>query len=61
MAQRIKDLTLSVVTAVAWVTAVVWVQSLALELLHASGAAKKKKKIEKILGCLEIFVDDNFN
>ena len=29
---------------VAWVTAVVWVQSLTQELLHTSGAARKKKK-----------------
>ena len=32
------------VTAVAWVTAVVQVLSLAWELLHAVGMAKKKKK-----------------
>ena len=35
----------SVVTAVAQVAAVVWVWSLVLELPHATGVAKKKKKI----------------
>ena len=32
------------VTAVVWVTAVMWVQSLAQEVPHATGAAKKKIK-----------------
>ena len=31
----------------AWVTAIVWVQSLAWELPHAIGMAKKKKKKKK--------------
>ena len=39
MVQWVKDLALS--TAVAQVTAVMWVQSLAWELQHASGIAKK--------------------
>lgn len=32
------------VTTAAWVTVMAWVQSLARELLHAMGTAKKKKK-----------------
>ena len=39
MVQRVKDLALSV----ARVTAVAWVQPLAWELLHATGAAKKRE------------------
>ena len=34
-------------TVVAWVTAVAWVQSLARELVHAVGTAKKLKKFKK--------------
>ena len=33
-----------VVTAAAWVAAEAWVQSLAQDLPHAEGVAKKKKK-----------------
>ena len=40
MVQQVKDPVLSLVL----VTAVAWVQSLAWELPHATGAAKKKKK-----------------
>lgn len=35
------------VTAVAWVTHVAWVRTLAQELPHATGAAKKNPKNEK--------------
>ena len=42
MAQLVKGS--SFITAVAWVTAVVQVQSLAQELPHAMGTAKKKDK-----------------
>ena len=42
MAQWVK-----VETAVAWVAAVAQVQSLAHSILHALGAYKKKKKIQK--------------
>ena len=40
MAQWVKDL---IVTTVTLVPAVAWVQSLAWELLHATGAVKKKE------------------
>ena len=43
MTQRVKDPT-AVITAVTQVTVVTQVPSLAQELLHASGVAKKKKK-----------------
>ena len=42
MAQWVKDL--AFVTAMAQAAAVVWVQSLVLELLHATGMVKTKNK-----------------
>ena len=45
MAQQVKDLTLS--TAVAQVASMVPVRSLARELPHAMGVAKKEKKLSK--------------
>ena len=42
MAQRVKDLALA--TASAKVEAVAWIKTLARELPHALGVAKKKKK-----------------
>ena len=42
MVQQVKDP--GIVTAAAQVTAVAWVRSLARELPHAMGTAKKKKK-----------------
>ena len=47
MAQQVKDL--GIVPAVVQVTAVVQVRSLAQELSHAVGVAKKKKEKEKNL------------
>ena len=44
MVQQVKDLALS--TAAAQITAVVQVQSLAQDLPHAEGMAKKKKTLE---------------
>lgn len=41
-----------VVTAVARVAALAWVQSLAWELLHATGMAKKKTNIPKQTHCM---------
>ena len=37
-------LRMGIVSAAAWVAAVLWVHSLAWELMHNSGVAKKKKK-----------------
>ena len=37
----------SIFTTVAWVTAMVWVLSLAWELLHSVGVAKRKRKKKK--------------
>ena len=37
-----------IITTVAWVAAGAWVQSLAWELPHAMGAAKKEKNLEMI-------------
>ena len=42
MAQWVKGL--GIVTAMAWIAAETWTPSLAQELLHATDAAKKKKK-----------------
>ena len=42
MAQWVEDL--AVITAVARLTAATWVRSLAPELLHAAGVAKKEKE-----------------
>ena len=44
MAQWVEDL--AVITAVARLTAATWVRSLAPELLHAAGVAKKEKEKE---------------
>ena len=48
MAQQVKDL--GIVTAVVQVTAVGQVRSLAQELSHAVGVAKKKKRKRKEIG-----------
>ena len=48
MAQQVKDL--GIVPAVVQVTAVVQVRSLAQELSHAVGVAKKKKRKRKEIG-----------
>ena len=45
MAHKVKDP--DFFTAIAWIAAVTRFQSLAQELPHASGAAKKKKKTNK--------------
>ena len=47
------------VTAVVPVTAVVQVQSLAQEIPHASGAAKKKKKSHRSFNVHVFIINDN--
>ena len=53
MAQCVKDLALP--SAVVQVATELWVQSLALELSHALGVAKKKKKKSEWLKITEIY------
>lgn len=47
------------VTAAAWATTVPWVRSLALELLHVTGMAKKIskfRKLNKTQKCITLYI-----